>query len=88
MFRGGMTDSALLAEDLADYYRVHGSWERPDFKPDLQGVDTNHAIEAAKEIGKQLKGKDAGEFVDELVRKGPNGEPSKVQKFLDKLFKQ
>ena len=68
--------------------RVHGSWERPDFKPDLQGVDTNHAIEAAKEIGKQLKGKDAGEFVDELVRKGPNGEPSKVQKFLDKLFKQ
>ncbi len=27
MFRGGMTDSALLAEDLADYYRVHGSWE-------------------------------------------------------------
>src|SRR4030066_16879 len=27
MFRGGMTDSALLAEDLADYYRVHGSWD-------------------------------------------------------------
>jgi len=27
MFRGGMTDSALLAEDLADYFRVHGSWE-------------------------------------------------------------
>jgi signal transduction histidine kinase len=27
MFRGGMTDSALLADDLADYYRVHGSWE-------------------------------------------------------------
>jgi signal transduction histidine kinase len=27
MFRGGMTDNALLAEDLADYFRVHGSWE-------------------------------------------------------------
>jgi len=27
MFRGGMTDSTLLAEDLADYYRRHGSWE-------------------------------------------------------------
>lgn len=27
MFRGGMTDSALLAKDLADYYRVYGSWE-------------------------------------------------------------
>ena len=27
MFRGGMTDSALLAEDLAAYYRLHGSWE-------------------------------------------------------------
>jgi signal transduction histidine kinase len=27
MFRGGMTDNALLAEVLADYFRVHGSWE-------------------------------------------------------------
>jgi signal transduction histidine kinase len=27
MFRGGMTDSDLLAEDLADYYRVHASWD-------------------------------------------------------------
>src|SRR3990172_1369927 len=27
MYRGGMTDSSLLAEDLADYYRRHGSWE-------------------------------------------------------------
>jgi signal transduction histidine kinase len=27
MFQGGMTDSSLLAEDLADYYRLHGSWE-------------------------------------------------------------
>ncbi|HET7009860.1 MAG TPA: ATP-binding protein [Anaerolineales bacterium] len=27
MFRGGMTDSAILADDLTDYYRVHGSWE-------------------------------------------------------------
>src|SRR3990170_4449098 len=27
MFRGGMTDNSLLAEDLAAYYRLHGSWE-------------------------------------------------------------
>jgi len=27
MFRGGMTDNALLAEDLANYYRLHGSWQ-------------------------------------------------------------
>jgi signal transduction histidine kinase len=26
MFRGGITDMALLADDLADYYQVHGSW--------------------------------------------------------------
>ncbi|MCJ7706180.1 MAG: ATP-binding protein [Anaerolineales bacterium] len=27
MFRGGMTDIALLAGELADYYQAHGSWE-------------------------------------------------------------
>jgi signal transduction histidine kinase len=27
MFQGGMTDSSLLAEDMAAYYRLHGSWE-------------------------------------------------------------
>jgi signal transduction histidine kinase len=26
MFRGGITDMALLADDLADYYQVHGTW--------------------------------------------------------------
>ena len=27
MFSGGVTDNALLAEDLAAYYRLHGSWQ-------------------------------------------------------------
>jgi two-component system sensor histidine kinase BaeS len=27
MFRGGLTDRALLAGELADYYQAHGSWD-------------------------------------------------------------
>ena len=39
-----------------------------------------------KQIGKQLKGKNAGEIVKDLFGKGEDGEPSKAQKLLESLF--
>ena len=39
-----------------------------------------------KQIGKQLKGKNAGEVVKDLFGKSEDGGPSKAQKLLDGLF--
>jgi AsmA protein len=66
---------------------ITGPWEEPQIKPDIAGVINNpDAIEAAKEIGKELKGKSAGEIVEGLFGKGENGEPSKAEKLLDKFL--
>lgn len=58
--------------------RVSGSWEKPSYKADVGG--------AVEELGKRLKGKDAGEIIDEFVGKDSKGE-SKAKKLLDKLFR-
>lgn len=58
--------------------RVSGNWEKPNYKADVGG--------AVDELGKRLKGKDAGEIVDELIGKDSKGE-SKAKKLLDKLFR-
>ena len=34
----------------------------------------------------QLGGKEVGEAIGGLLKKGENGEPSKAEKFLDKIF--
>lgn len=49
--------------------RIHGSWTKPKLTPDLAGVlkDPNKAVETIKEIGKQFKGKNAKEIVNELL---------------------
>ena len=39
-----------------------------------------------KEIGKELKGKNAGEIVEDLFGKSENGEPSKAEKLLQKFL--
>jgi len=39
-----------------------------------------------KQIGKQLKGKNAGEIVDDLFGKDESGGPSKAEKLLKGLF--
>lgn len=58
--------------------RIHGSWDAPEFTPDLQGAlkssavqevikDPSKAVEAAKRIGKQLGGKKAGALLRDLL---------------------
>ncbi len=50
--------------------RVRGSWDKPKFTPDLDGVlkEPGKAVSAIKEIGKKLKGnKKLGDFVRGLL---------------------
>ncbi len=66
---------------------ITGSWQQPKFQPDIAGaLNSEGTVDAVKQIGKQLKGKNAGEIVNDLFGKGENGGPSKAQKLLDGLF--
>lgn len=59
--------------------RVHGPWSKLDYTPDLKGIlsDPNKAVDTIKEIGKQLKGKNAGEALKSLLGGGkPNTQQS------------
>ena len=42
-------------------------------------INNPSTVDAVKEIGKQLKGKNAGEIVQDLFGKGEDGEPSKAR---------
>ena len=50
---------------------ITGSWDHPSYRPDLKGVlsDPNKTMDAIKQIGKKLKGKNADEIVDQLFGK-------------------
>lgn len=66
---------------------ITGSWEHPDISPDIAGaINAPGTVDAVKQIGKELKGKNAGEIVQELFGEGEGGQPSKAQKLLDNLF--
>ena len=66
---------------------ITGSWEKPDISPDIEGaINAPGTIDAVKQIGKQLKGKNAGEVVQDLFGESKDGGPSKAQKLLDNLF--
>ncbi len=66
---------------------ITGSWEQPDISPDIEGaINAPGTVDAVKQIGKQLKGKNAGEIVQDLFGEGEGGKPSKAQKLLDNLF--
>jgi AsmA protein len=66
---------------------VTGSWSAPKIEPDLEGaLSSEKNRNAAKEIGEKLGGKEVGEAIGGLLKKGENGEPSKAEKFLDKIF--
>ena len=66
---------------------ITGSWEKPDISPDIEGaINSPGTIDAVKQIGKQLKGKNAGEAVQDLFGESKDGGPSKAQKLIDNLF--
>lgn len=73
--------------------RISGSWTKPKIEPDLKGVlsDPNKAMETVKEIGKQFKGKNANEIVDQLLGKksgdGSSGSSSNAKELLNKFLK-
>jgi AsmA protein len=70
--------------------RMHGSWDDPKFTPDLQGImnDPTKAVDTIKEIGRQFKGKNAGEIVDGLLGRSANGEASSGKKLLEQFLKK
>ncbi len=78
------------AQDLSGLeipVHISGPWDDPAIEPDISGAINNPgAVEAVKEIGKQLKGKNAGEIVEDLFGKKNDGEPSKAQKLLQKFL--
>lgn len=58
--------------------RVKGPWARPAIQPEVADILANpdKAIDAVKKLGKQFKGKDAGEIIDGLLggSSGSDGE--------------
>ena len=76
--------------------RITGPWDKIAYEPDLKGIlaDPNKAISAIKELGKQFKGKNAGEIVDGLLGKkagdgttGTTGGAAKAKDLLNKFLK-
>jgi AsmA protein len=66
---------------------ITGPWSAPTITPDVEGaLNSEKNLNTVKELGKKLGGKDVGEAIDNLLKKGDNGEPSKAEKFLDKIF--
>lgn len=66
--------------------KITGSWDRPSFAPDLSKIDAGQAAKAVEQIGKSLKGKNAGEIVDDLFGKDSK-EGQKAKKLIDQLFR-
>ncbi len=80
---GGEKDAAGIEVPV----HITGPWQKPEFAPDIAGaLNSQGTVDAVKQIGKQLKGKKAGEVVNELFGKSSDGGPSKAQKLLDGLF--
>lgn len=70
--------------------KITGSWDRPNVQPDFDSVlkDPDKVIDAAKEVGRQLKGKDVNEVVRGLL--GNEGDPddNKTKKKARELLNQ
>lgn len=80
--QGGETGLGGLEVPL----RITGHWAKPQIAPDLEKVDAKQAVEAVQQLGERLKGKNAGEVVDEIFGKDSK-EGRKAKKFLDQLFR-
>jgi len=73
--------------------KVVGPWDKPQIAPDLDGVLRNpdQAVQAVKEIGRQLKGRNAEEVLRGLLGGGQGGEASqqaKPKELLNQLLKR
>jgi AsmA protein len=71
--------------------RVHGNWENPKYSPDLAGVLKDpKAVDAIKQVGKQLEGKNTDEIVNDLLGGGEKAEKkkAKAKKLLDQFLNQ
>ncbi len=75
--------------------RITGSWDKPSYRADLKGVlsDPGKAVEAIKELGQKLKGKNGDEIVDKVFGKSeddPTGATErrkrKAKEFLNKFL--
>ncbi|HXF54320.1 MAG TPA: AsmA family protein [Hyphomicrobiaceae bacterium] len=84
--QGGAQDLAGLELPI----RLSGPWSEPQLSADIDAVlkDPDKAVEAIKEIGKQLDGSGLGEVLRKLLGddKGA-GKSGKSGSFLDDLFK-
>ena len=66
---------------------ITGSWEKPDISPDIEGaINSPGTIDAVKQIGKQLKNKNAARSCSSLFGESKDGGPSKAQKLIDNLL--
>jgi AsmA protein len=69
--------------------RVTGPWEQPKFSPDFKGVLKDpKTADTLKEIGKQFKGKSAGEIANELLGSGENADGQNQKSKAKDLLKQ
>lgn len=80
--QGGAIDLAGIEVPV----KITGPWDRPQYTPDLSNIDAGQAVKAVEQIGKNLKGKNADEIVDDLFGKGSK-ESEKAKKFIEKLFR-
>lgn len=64
---------------------ITGAWEDPKYAADLSKVDVGQATKAVEQIGKSLKGKSAGEIVDDLFGKDSK-QGQQAKKLLEKFF--
>lgn len=75
--------------------RISGPWDQPHYEPDLKGVlaDPNKVVDTVKQLGKQLKGKNAGQIVDDVLGNKPGDSTttgstgSKAKELLNKFLK-
>lgn len=65
--------------------KIEGPWAKPAIKPDVGGLlkDPSKALEAAKEIGKKLKGKNADELIKGVLGGDGKSKPALGQ-FLNR----
>jgi AsmA protein len=69
--------------------RVTGPWQQPKFAPDFKGVLKDpKTADTIKEIGKQFKGKSAGEIANELLGSGNSADGQNQKSKAKDLLKQ